>query len=58
MATPADRLAQSLGALKTLQDTKAVAIRASDLTRVHRERLLAVPSENQHRVYSILTKKP
>lgn len=40
MATPADKLAQSLDALKALQDAKAVAIRASDLTRVHRERLL------------------
>ncbi|HOA94544.1 MAG TPA: Fic family protein [Quisquiliibacterium sp.] len=40
MATPADKLAQSLDALKALQDTRAVAIRASDLTRVHRERLL------------------
>ncbi len=40
MATPADKLAQSLDALKTLQDAKAVAIRASDLSRVHRERLL------------------
>jgi hypothetical protein len=40
MATPADKLAQSLDALKALRDAKAVAIRASDLTRVHRERLL------------------
>lgn len=40
MAAPADKLAQSLAVLKTLQDAKAVAIRASDLTRVHRERLL------------------
>lgn len=40
MAAPADKLAQSLDALKTFQDAKAVAIRASDLTRVHRERLL------------------
>lgn len=40
MATPTDKLAQSLDALKALQDAKAVAIRASDLTRVHRERLL------------------
>jgi hypothetical protein len=40
MATPADKLAQSLDALKALQDAKAVAIRASDLTRAHRERLL------------------
>jgi hypothetical protein len=40
MASPADKLAQSLDALKSLQDAKAVAIRASDFTRVHRERLL------------------
>ncbi|MGA8032845.1 MAG: Fic family protein [Casimicrobiaceae bacterium] len=40
MATPSDKLAQSLDALKLLQDAKAVAIRATDLTRVHRERLL------------------
>lgn len=40
MATLADKLAQSLDALKALQDAKAWAIRASDLTRVHRERLL------------------
>ena len=40
MATPADKLAQSLDALTALQDSNAVAIRASDLTRVHRERLL------------------
>lgn len=40
MATPADKLAQSLDALKVLQDANAAAIRASDLTRVHRERLL------------------
>jgi hypothetical protein len=40
MVTPADRLAQSLDALKAIQDSKSVAIRAADLTRVHRERLL------------------
>ncbi len=40
MATPTDKLAQSLDALKALQDAKAVAIRSSDLSRVHRERLL------------------
>lgn len=40
MATPADKLAQSLDALKALQDANSVAIRAADLTRVHRERLL------------------
>jgi len=40
MATPADKLARSLDALKALQGAKGVAIRASDLSRVHRERLL------------------
>jgi len=40
MATPTEKLARSLAALKTLQDAKAIAIRASDLTRVHRERLV------------------
>ena len=40
MASPADKLAQSLAALKSLQEAKVMAIRASDLTRVHRERLL------------------
>jgi hypothetical protein len=40
MATPADKLVQSLAALKALQDAQIVAVRASDLTRSHRERLL------------------
>jgi hypothetical protein len=40
VATPADKLAQSLAVLKTLQDGGIVAIRATHLTRVHRERLL------------------
>ncbi len=40
MAAPADKLAQSLAALKTLQDAGIVAIRTSNLTRVQRERLL------------------
>jgi Fic/DOC family len=40
MATPSDKLAQSLAALKTLQDAGIVAIRTTHLTRVHRERLL------------------
>jgi hypothetical protein len=40
MATPADKLAQSLAALKALQDAGVVAIRTSNLSRVHRERLL------------------
>lgn len=40
MATPADKLAQSLAALKALQDAGVVAIRTSNLSRMHRERLL------------------
>ena len=40
MALPAARLADSLAVLKTLQDQGHVAIRAGDLTRTHRERLL------------------
>lgn len=40
MARPQDKLAQSLEALKALQDKGAVAIRSADLTRTHRERLL------------------
>ena len=41
MATPPQKLAASLEALKELQGSGAVAIRAADLSRVHRERLLA-----------------
>lgn len=40
MAKPANKLAESLGVLKSLQDTGRVAIRANNLSRVHRERLL------------------
>jgi len=40
MASPSDKLAQSLETLKSLQDQGIVAIRASDMTRTHRERLL------------------
>lgn len=40
MATPSDKLAESLGVLKSLQDQGTVAIRASRLSRTHRERLL------------------
>ena len=39
MATPQERLAQSLEMLKALQDKGIAAIRASDLSRSHRERL-------------------
>lgn len=40
MATPQEKLAESLGALKELQDRRVVAIRARDLKRIHRERLI------------------
>lgn len=41
MATPTEKLAQSLEALHNLQQTeKIVAIRTTDLTRTHRERLV------------------
>ena len=40
MPTPADKLAESLAVLKTLQDAGIVAIKTNHLTRVHRERLL------------------
>lgn len=41
MATPAEKLARSLEALKGLQDRGVVAIRSSDLKRIDRERLVA-----------------
>jgi hypothetical protein len=42
MATPSEKLAQSLEALANLQTADdAAAIRAIDLSRTHRERLLA-----------------
>lgn len=40
MAIPREKLARSLEALKALQDKGVVAIRASDLSRQNRERLL------------------
>jgi hypothetical protein len=40
MATPPEKLAQSLEALHALQDRGQVAIRSRDLSRTHRERLL------------------
>ena len=40
MATPGEKLAESLEKLKTIQDQGLVAIKASDLTRGHRERLV------------------
>ena len=40
MATPSDKLAQSLEALKSLQDQGIKAIRTKNMTRTHRDRLL------------------
>ena len=40
MATPAEKLAQSLEVLHELQGKGVMAIRSTDLSRVHRERLL------------------
>lgn len=40
MAAPSEKLAESLSVLKALQDQGHVAVRASELTRTHRERLL------------------
>lgn len=39
MATPAEKLAASLEVLKELQDRGVTAIRSTDITRTHRERL-------------------
>ena len=41
MATPTEKLAESLGALKALQDNGRRVFRSDDLSRVNRERLLA-----------------
>ena len=41
MATPSEKLAQSLEALHNLQKQGRIAILSSDLSRVHRERLIA-----------------
>lgn len=40
MATPGEKLAESLEELKKLQDKGVVGIKAGDLSRVHRERLV------------------
>jgi hypothetical protein len=40
MATPADKLADSLEALHKLQDRGVIAIRSTDLSRTHRARLI------------------
>ena len=41
MATPSEKLARSLVVLRTRQDRGVGAIRAADLSRVHRERMIA-----------------
>ena len=40
MANPSEKLAESLEALRELQDRDIVAVRSADLSRTHRERLL------------------
>jgi len=40
MASPHEKLAESLEALRALQDRRVVAVRSGDLTRTHRERLV------------------
>jgi len=40
MASPQDRLAQSIAVLKQLQDKGIVAIHTKNMTRTHRERLV------------------
>src|SRR5690606_25753703 len=40
MATPSERLAESLDVLKDIEGSGTVAIKSSDLTRTHRERLI------------------
>ena len=40
MATPNEKLAESLELLKTLQDNGTVAIRSNELSRTHKDRLL------------------
>jgi hypothetical protein len=41
MATPNEKLAESLDALKALQEGGRRVFRSDDLSRVHRERLVA-----------------
>ena len=40
MATPGEKLSESLEKLKSIQDRGIVAIKSSDLSRVHKERLI------------------
>ena len=41
MATPAEKLAESLNVLQVIQDNNIVAIKSEDLTRTHRDRLIS-----------------
>ena len=41
MATPQEKLAGFLAALRSLQEREVVAVRAGDLARAHRERLVS-----------------
>jgi hypothetical protein len=45
MASPHEKLAESLEVLRALQERGVVAVRSADLTRTHRERLFSVPAE-------------
>jgi hypothetical protein len=40
MSSPHEKLAESLVALRALQERGVVAVRSGDLTRIHRERLV------------------
>jgi hypothetical protein len=40
MASPSEKLAESLDVLRDLQGKGKIAIRSADLTRTHRERLV------------------
>jgi hypothetical protein len=40
MASPQEKLAESLQVLRKLQEHGAIAIRSADLSRTHRERLV------------------
>ena len=40
MASPQEKLAESLQTLRALQERDVIAVRSSDLSRTHRERLV------------------
>jgi hypothetical protein len=47
MATPQDKLSESLAVLKKLQDKGIVAIQKKNMTRTHRERLVKTDSSKK-----------